>query len=99
VKTIWKHTLKMVDGPQELVCPVGSKPLSCEQQDGEIRVWMLVNSSNRDTESWTFWIAGTGHPLPIPEKTPFAFLNSLVMGPFVWHVFYKSKTWEVGKVV
>ena len=89
MKTIWKFPLMSNLSEQWITTPRGSQPMSCDVQHHTICIWCLTDSEVKETERWRIWIVGTGHPLP--NNPRLSLLNTLIMGEFVWHVFYESK--------
>lgn len=53
------------------------------REPDRIAVWFEVNNELRPSEIRTFHIVGTGHPIPPRTKH----VGSVVMPPYVWHVF------------
>lgn len=87
MKTIYKYPLELVDY-QTVEMPVGSKILSVADQGGVLCLWAHVTASNPSAKRM-FEIAGTGKPFPPNDGAVRVFLGTVVMNPFVWHVFEK----------
>lgn len=92
--TIWKFSLVVRDGPQEVAMPRRAIILDCFQQDplqecdGLIQFWALVNP-NMLLEIRTFRIYGTGHPIADEQVDQLAHIATVPMldGKLIWHVF------------
>lgn len=81
---IWKYELKVTDD-QEILMPAQAKILSVGNQDGKLCVWALVDTEQPIAPKY-FSIVGTGHPMS--EDFPLKrFVGTVIMSPFVWHVF------------
>lgn len=91
MKTIWKYHLEdgCDDVEQSLVLPRGAQPMSCEVQNGTICVWVMCDDQEKRQERWTFYVVGTGNPLP--NNPRIGLLNTVLQPPYVWHVFYEAK--------
>jgi len=61
----------------------GAQILNVHEQGGDITIWAMVDPdaeiAKRDFAVW-----GTGH---LHSKDPEGFVGSVLIGPFVWHVF------------
>lgn len=84
LNTIWKYPLE-ITGVQEIAVPVQHEFLSVAVQNGELCVWIAVNSKDDRKMAREIHIFGTGNPLP--SEVSLLHLGSAVMSPFVWHVF------------
>lgn len=63
--------------------PRNAKGISVADQAGTLTLWALVNPS--EEQEWrTVRVVGTGHPI---NGKVGRFIGSVVMPPFVWHVF------------
>lgn len=85
MKAIWKYTLKITD-EQSVKMPRGAKILSTASQDGSLCVWAEVDPSRwakGDTVDVAFAVVGTGNPMSHRGS----FVGTVVMSPFVWHVY------------
>jgi tagatose-1,6-bisphosphate aldolase non-catalytic subunit AgaZ/GatZ len=81
--TVWKFVLAVTDS-QEIAVPIGAEPLYVAEQAGDLCMWARVDPKNPHSLQ-TFYVTGTGYPVP----TGTAYIGSVQMPPFVWHV------WEV----
>lgn len=92
-RKVFKYTITVTDGPQQLHIPVGASLVHVgSKTDGFIDIWVVVDESSLDnTASRTFQVFGTGHP--IPEDAQYCGTSiqggnvSLHNGTFVWHLF------------
>lgn len=82
-KTVWKFTLRIVDGVQKVKMPAGAIIQYCAMQDLNICFWCVVDPRAEQTER-KFYVHGTGHPIDAEE----IYVGS-TLDPrgFVWHVF------------
>lgn len=89
--TIWKFSLAIRDGPQEVAMPRRAIILDAfiqDEKDGLIQFWALVNP-NMLLEIRTFRIYGTGHPIADEQVDQLAHIATVPMldGRLIWHVF------------
>ena len=86
---IYKYKLDLI-GHQVITMPVGARVLHVDCQRGDLCVWVLVNPDPRmGKEDRTFRIFGTGHV--ITGITGLTYLGTVIIEPYVWHVFEPSK--------
>lgn len=85
MKTVWKYQIT-ADDLITLQLPLGAKPLSVHEQNGEPQLWVLVNPNEQAMESRTFRLAGTGHPIK-EHNIEFIGTFQLYGGSFVGHLF------------
>jgi len=91
MKTIYKYTLVL--GSTNLKMPIGAKILTAQKQDGQLRLWALIDTeTEQPMETRHFMVYGTGDVLP---KNPGTYLSTLQDGSYVWHVF----EWGVFQIV
>jgi len=93
MKTIYKYALELTDR-QLVSIPLGSKILSVDNQNGAICVWVEVDSDVPYYRDYVFRIVGTGNPIDFPTKpnettSPYNFIGTVIMNPFVWHVYWR----------
>ena len=85
-RVIWKYQLAAnaysVKDEVHLQIPEGFTLLSVAVRDGALCLWAQVDPS-RPLVGKLIQIVGTGDPFKIPIR----FLGTVVMKPFVWHVF------------
>lgn len=84
---IWKYDL-VIDDRQTVEMPVGAKLLSVAVQprpgtSGTPCLWAMVDPK-QSMQQRTIAIYGTGNPIP---ENPGEFIGTVLMPPFVWHVF------------
>lgn len=89
MKTVYKYDLPMPgtsDDTFAIVLPAGARPLTVQLQDGEPKLWAIVNPKNED-RPFTIRVAGTGHPLD--STSGHAYLGTVQMagGSLVFHYF------------
>jgi D-lyxose ketol-isomerase len=88
MKTIYKYDLEITD-KQEIETFECCKILAVKEQDGILRLWALV-STDMPKQKITVEIFGTGNQIPQEHDIVdlrLQFIDSVVMKPFVWHVF------------
>lgn len=80
---VFKYTLDFLDR-QSIEMPKFSKILSVDVQRGKIRMWAACDPDQDSREIRTFEVIGTGNEvLGLPRD----FLGTVIIDPFVWHVF------------
>lgn len=57
---VWKYDLNIKDR-QEVWLPAGAQILSADLQQGELKLWVLVNPKETINVSHNLKLAGTGH--------------------------------------
>ena len=88
-KTIWKYALDPMR-TESIEMPIGSKILHVAGQHGLVCFWAEIPERPEDgpSESRTFFVTGTGHPLPngesVVQHVGTAFTQ---IGALVWHVY------------
>lgn len=85
MKTIYKYTLQRID-EQQIMIPEGSVILSVMMQNQQICVWAEVDTDYPEIPC-TFWVVGTGNPMPIDCDQNGDYLGSVIDSQFVWHIF------------
>ncbi len=83
---IWKYQLQITD-MQTILVPLDFEILSVGNQDGNLCLWLLVNSKAPATEVLHIEIIGTGNPIYNDMGVDRKFIGTVIVGPFVWHVF------------
>ena len=82
MRTIYKYPLQIVD-KQTVLMPKGAQIIAVMVQKEQLCVWAECNPTGL-VEPKTLWLIGTGNSMP----TLYLFhLGSVLMGPFVWHVY------------
>lgn len=85
MKTIFKYPLAITDS-QAVLMPIGAEFLSVQFQGEDLCLWALVDP-NAKKIAQTFWIVGTGHPVPASEYLKFIGTAQQFGGKLVWHIF------------
>jgi hypothetical protein len=86
MRTIYKYPLTLA-AVQKIEMPLGAELLAVQIQGKQICIWAVVNPEEEENVQ-TFYIVGTGHPMP---EGRVRFLGTVQDDPFVWHVFLKIK--------
>lgn len=81
--TIFKYPLKL-QNEQALELPIFCIPLSVQMQGDQLCLWCQVESEDVK-EMRAVFIYATGQP--IMQKVNMQFVDTVQMGPLVWHVF------------
>lgn len=89
MRTVWKYTLGIADA-QTLSMPYAAKVLCVAVQGGSLCLWAEVNATAQRRQARNFYIVGTGNPLP--SGVSLRHVGSVVMPPFVWHVYEEEST-------
>lgn len=81
---VYKYQLNASQATR-LELPVGATPLRVDIQSGSYCLWAMVDP-DAETETRTFEIFGTGHPMPDFERR---FINTFLVngGSYVFHAF------------
>lgn len=88
MKTIWKFPFTIQDR-QQIEIPVGAVSLAVGlDADGTASLWALVEDQKPKRKA-TILVFGTGRP--IPDQITVKHLGTLLMPPFVWHVFLETE--------
>lgn len=85
--TIWKYPLQATD-KQTIKLPIGSRLLCVKEQHDIPVAYFFVDPHEVQQETeCTFYIFGTGHP--VPNKRFGHYVDSVVCnkGNLVWHIF------------
>lgn len=93
METIFKYPLKE-EIVQEIELYSGSSILSAIEQDRQIVMYALTNPEVAEQgvkRKFIFQVIGTGwdHEAMNIDLIGFAFLDTVKIGGFVWHVFWK----------
>ena len=81
-RAIFKYELKITE-QQVVFLPDQAEIISVDNQDGTLCLWAIVGTNSRKVDRH-IEIVGTGSPMPNVERI---FLGTVLMPPFVWHVF------------
>ena len=85
-RTIWKFWLPLRE-EQVIPMPADAVVRHIGVQDSGLHLWVEVDPEQPKIER-TFYVVGTGHPLPTPPDDHFLdYLGSVQPGSFVWHVY------------
>lgn len=85
-KRIFKYEL-LLTNEQHLLIPADAPILSVGQQGNELRMWALVDPAEELVKR-SFYIAGTGHPIPDNVAARGVFLGTVqTHDGLVWHIF------------
>lgn len=83
MQSIWKYELEIADY-QEIMIPSGADIISVGNQRGILCLWARVDHS-KEKKSRRIMIVGTGQGhdnLPMER-----FIGTVIVEPYVWHVF------------
>lgn len=69
-----------------LLMPAGAKVLDVQMQGGDMQLWALVDTGNKE-ELRTFKVYGTGHPIHDCSLEYVATIQIHGAKTFVWHIF------------
>ena len=88
-QAIWKYPLKLTD-EQQIMMPVAAQILHVDKQGDTLTLWALVDATypdGRDAEhvARTIEVHGTGNPISGNYRRQY--IGTVLMPPFVWHVF------------
>ncbi len=88
--TIYKYPLHIVDR-QVLSMPSGARILTAMLQGDDVCLWAEVEPGG----PWppierTIRIIGTGHSMP--DTSTLRYINSVIHGRFVWHVYEEANS-------
>lgn len=83
---VFKYPVKIGDR-FSLELPRSARVLSVAEQNQSVNLWALVDP-DESTETRNFVMAGTGHPINLPEQK-LKFINTILMmgGSLVFHFF------------
>lgn len=85
MKAIWKYNLAIQDN-QILTMPHDAQILSVANQNGNLCLWAMVDPEANPVKR-CIEIIGTGNPINTDIGTDREFIGTVVINPFVWHVF------------
>lgn len=87
MRTVYKYSLEVQDNVA-VEMKRGADTLHFAMQGGSPTIWALVNP-DAPLETRVFRLAGTGHPLELPETLDY--IGTTFDGPFVWHLFERER--------
>jgi hypothetical protein len=86
MRTIFKYPVELAHAFQ-LELPRGAKFINLGQDtrySEKISLWFEVDTEEQDRTTRTFYIVGTGQPIPAAATQH---IGSVIMLPFVWHIY------------
>jgi hypothetical protein len=86
--TVWKHTLNIAGGIQEIEVPEDTEFLTAREQGNTIGVWYRCNP-NLPMIKRELMVVPTGGDAPSPDNWMFVGMASLEGGRYIFHVFLK----------
>lgn len=86
-KQVWKYLVTISDNNQQLTIPSGAKLVYVGPQGKRIGLWFEVNTNETRREPRIFRVFGTGHPINGGDHTVSSHIGTVIMVPFVWHVY------------
>lgn len=81
---IWKFPLRLVD-EQVIEVPGLINVISAVNQDGNLCLYAEVKPDDPPAKVKVF-VVGTGNPAHHVEEA--LFVDTVMMGPFVWHIYW-----------
>ena len=87
MQRIWKYALMTPSDQQSVSLPIGAKVLCVQMQHGLATVWALVEEDAGVGAMTTFYMFGTGHPIPLHLQEMIEYVGTVQQDMFVWHVF------------
>ena len=90
-KKIYKYNLRFSNsGKESLELPFDSEILSCQLQNDEIMLWVLINQNEQITDLHFFEIFGTGHDVGCDMGISRKFISTVQFSDgFVFHIFQR----------
>lgn len=85
--TIFKY--EVLPGLNTISIPQSSRILSAGAQNNSVFIWVLT-TNNTQTEAKHVFVSGTGHPIENELAEQLNFINTVIVGEFVWHVFQRN---------
>lgn len=90
MKRIFKYNLSITDR-QNIIVPKNSQALSVGVQNGESKIWVLIDDQETELENLTVIIHGTGHNANDVKNAKFLGTIMLCRESLVFHVFVQKK--------
>lgn len=84
-KTVHKFALRNGAQTTKLKLPVGAQVARVDLQDGEPRMWVVLDADMPYVQEWEFLTVATGQR--VPDHYWFVGTYMEHNGEFVWHVF------------
>jgi hypothetical protein len=94
MRVVYKYPLEIVD-EQHVKMPMGAQLLSVQDQNGDLCLWALVDTTAALTQR-KIRIAGTGHAVATPGPGAFIGTVQQMKGAVVWHVFDAGQVVSLG---
>ena len=85
MKKVLKFCLETTFGPQAIKMPLGAVVISVGKQAEQLRVWVEVDEDVKEEFEYTFYVVGTGHPVPEQSKH----VGTVPIDPYIWHIYIK----------
>lgn len=88
MKIIYKYRITF-EHNQTILIPSGGKILHVDEQEGEIYIWIEVDTSNK-VEERKFTVFGTGNQMPEEkENIKYQHLGTVKInnGALIWHIY------------
>lgn len=82
MRTVWKFSLRLVDGWQVVDMPLDAIPVRFGMQGDSPQLWAMVDT-DKPSEPRRFAVVGIGHPIPDGGEH----VGTCDHGVFVWHLF------------
>lgn len=82
VRTVYKHALQLVSGPQQVSTFEGARVRLVAMQDHTLCVWIEADTDAPKQDRY-FEISGTGRALDVDAE----WVGSCQSSLFVWHVY------------
>ncbi len=73
------------NGVAEVSLPLGSKILTIQEQENELRLWAIVDDEEDHMDIKRFFIWGTGWDFP--GKSYLKYFSTVQIRGLVWHIF------------
>ena len=90
MRTVYKYKLN-VHPPYppitKIALPLRATPIHAARFNGELVVWIELDTSDPVESEATFVIVGTGRALPAGD---YEYATTVIDGEYVWHIFYLS---------
>ena len=94
MNVIYKYELKPVRGTAEIevMMPFGAAVLQAGVQGEDIFIWAQIDDTEKTNENRLFEVYGTGHEMLADYVERRTFVNTVFLGPLVFHVFQIGET-------
>jgi hypothetical protein len=83
---IYKYDIHVQMKRQELTFPGGSRLLSCQLQDDDLKIWVQQPRPFDTASTHSFYVVGTGHDIDFDVKR-YPYFATVQVGWFVWHIY------------